>query len=660
MNDMTRPGGAGVLPLGMRSARIIRAEVPVPDGNAEPKAAREFDVVMTTSAPVRRMRWENWDDPIPYDEILVMEPSAINAERANAGAVPLLDSHRVWGGIDASLGKVLRVWAKGEELWGRVRLHDEGTSEGADALYARILGGTAPSLSIGYTIDEAEVVAAKSGQVEQLRATRWTVFELSAVEIPADMNAGFRSAEARVFPVVINRAHVPATEEEKTMEKTIDASAGVQPAETRAADDGAANAVRAERQRASAINGIASAHNLPTEMVAKAIDSGMTIDAFRAATLDYLATAQERVSISTLGSKPSGDDPAVRRSAMEASLVARFDARFGKRPEVDAHARTFMEHGFAEMAAEALGERSYRMSPAQRDSVLHRAFHATSDFPALLENVTNKVLLSRYEAQAQTFRLIGVERDLRDFKPTSMLRAGDFPNLLQVGETGEIKAGTVGESKETMALATYARQIRISRNVLINDDLGAIADIINTVGTRCADFENATFWALVNSNPALLSDNVAVYHASHGNLAGAGTAITIAALSAGRAAMRKQQSLDKLALNIAPQYLVVGPDKETEAQQLVSPLTPATSAAVNPFVGTLQPVVEANITGNAWHLFANPATAGCFTFGHLEGAPGPQMRSDEPFGVLGYAMQVVLDFGVGAFDYRGTYKNPGA
>lgn len=115
-------------------------------------------------------------------------------------------------------------------------------------------------------------------------------------------------------------------------------------------------------------------------------------------------------------------------------------------------------------------------------------------------------------------------------------------------------------------------------------------------------------------------------------------------------------------MNMAPSILLVGPDKETEADQLVTSITPNLPSSVSPFSGRLEVVSSAQVTGNRWELYVDPNRPGgaCFVYGYLNGAEAPRIRMDEPFGQQGMAMTVEHDFGLGAIDFRGTYANPGA
>ena len=57
------------------------------------------------------------------------------------------------------------------------------------------------------------------------------------------------------------------------------------------------------------------------------------------------------------------------------------------------------------------------------------------------------------------------------------MQLGEAPQLLEVGESGEFKRGTLGESKESYKVRTYGQMVAITRQVLINDDLDAFTRI---------------------------------------------------------------------------------------------------------------------------------------------------------------------------------------
>lgn len=345
------------------------------------------------------------------------------------------------------------------------------------------------------------------------------------------------------------------------------------------------------------------------------------------------------------------DERETRRIGMTDAIVASLShAR-----EVSGPARDFMGMSLVEMAAATIGYRGRLNNPGQRIEVMMEASTSTSDFPAIFQNAMHKQLLEKYQLADPTYRAISRKRNFRDFRPMPLIRTGDYPMLKPIGEGGEIKWGKFGESSEQALINSYAVGMTINRQSIINDDLGAIDEVLSKYGEMVAMFEEQLFYAFALS--AVMSDGKTLFHADHKNLAGSAAAITTTSVSAGRAAMRKQKSIDGNMLNIGPSILLVGPDKETEAEMFVANITATQTSAVNPFSGKLAPVVSAEITGNEWYLLSgnNP----CWIYGYLEGAEAPRVRTKEPFGTQGFSMTVEHDFGLGAVDYRGGYKNAG-
>lgn len=348
------------------------------------------------------------------------------------------------------------------------------------------------------------------------------------------------------------------------------------------------------------------------------------------------------------------DERETRRSGMTDAIVAQMQ---GKR-EVTGPARQYMGMSLIEMVAASIGHRGALRSYGDRDRVLMSASHSVSDFPAIFENALNKQLLDRYQIATPTYRAIAKKKNFRDFRPMPLVRAGDFPMLQPINETGGIKWGTFGESKEQALINSYAVGITISRHMIVNDDLGAIDEVLSSYGERIALFEEMTFYSLALG--AVMSDGKTIFHADHGNLAAAAAGISVASVSLGRAAMIKQTSVDKSPiLGNEPTVLLVGADKITEAEQFINAIYATKTEDVNVFTGgRLKPLMTTQIAGNAWYLLSerNPN----WIYGYLEGMEAPRLRTEEPFGTQGFSMTLEHDFGVGAADYRGGYKNTGA
>ncbi len=265
-------------------------------------------------------------------------------------------------------------------------------------------------------------------------------------------------------------------------------------------------------------------------------------------------------------SGPGQGDPAQLVDAMAEALAVRCMPGYQPRQPGGRHAE-FLGWRPSDMIGELLRARGERAIPRNPALLAERAFHTTSDFPLLLSAAANKMLLAAYQPAQPSYRQIFLRRDFRDFKPHRHLRVGDFPTLLPLLENGEIQAGTMSESQEIVLLQTFARRIRVTRPMLVNDDLGAFTDFAAAIGRRIADFENATAYGLLNSangdGPTLTTGNAAVFGtaAARANKAATGTALDLPNLAAGRAAIMRQKTLDGLPIATgASMRLLVGPN----------------------------------------------------------------------------------------------------
>ncbi|MGH8658502.1 MAG: ClpP-like prohead protease/major capsid protein fusion protein [Gammaproteobacteria bacterium] len=296
---------------------------------------------------------------------------------------------------------------------------------------------------------------------------------------------------------------------------------------------------------------------------------------------------------------------------------------------------------------------------------LIRAALSTSDFPETLRNAAEKSLLVGYTEEASaSHRAWTREGFLNDFKLAYRVAMSEAPGLLTVPEGSEIKHGKFTEKGTNFKLVTYGRQLQITRESLINDDLDAFTRMPQAFGAAAARKECEVVYSLLTSNP-VLGDGIALFHASHSNLMTA-AALSVTSLGAARAAMRKQLGLQALAiLNTPPRYLIVPAALETLAEQLIASLVDPSKSNDTPmpaWVRQLQLVVDARLdaaSATAWYLAADPNSADTIEIAHLAGEETVQIETDTDWDTNGFKLKATLDFGAVILDFRGLVLNPG-
>jgi hypothetical protein len=193
---------------------------------------------------------------------------------------------------------------------------------------------------------------------------------------------------------------------------------------------------------------------------------------------------------------------------------------------------------------------------------------ATSDFGLVVGDTIGRTLRAAYQAAPVGIRRLGRQTTARDFRTVNKIMLGEAPMLEKLNEHGEIQAGTMAEAKETYKVETFARKIGVTRQVLVNDDLGAFADLSRRMGQAAAETEAKTLVDLLEANSGngpTMEDGDTLFHNDHGNKAAAGGAIADATLSAARLAMRSQTGLSGQRISATPKYLLVPPAQETTA-----------------------------------------------------------------------------------------------
>lgn len=293
----------------------------------------------------------------------------------------------------------------------------------------------------------------------------------------------------------------------------------------------------------------------------------------------------------------------------------------------------------------------------------------TSDFPVILEEAMHKIVLTGFNDMASkvtysSFCKIG---DVTDFREWKRIVPGLIGNLDDVNEHGEYLNKNIPDgNKNGITAKRRGNIITITPETIIDDDLGYIVDFARNMGMAGPRSIERRVYVLLESNPTL-SDGVALFHASHGNLSSTSDAISVTSLDAASAAMGQQKAPgdDQEYLDVTPDVLLCHRGKVGNAKVVVNaeydPDTANKLQKPNAVRGIVSNVVSSpRLTANPWYLFADPNVSPVIEVVFLNGQREPRIVEEESFRTGGISWRIELPFGVGAIDFRGGYKNPGA
>lgn len=653
--------------------------------------ARTMEVVFTTGQGGKRYDWYN---DAEYIEELDVTPESVRTERLDKG-LSVINDHRTHEGIDGVFGITEKYRFEGGQLIGTVRF---ATDEDSDKKFKKAADGILRHVSLGYKVHKYLKSRGEHDKLDTYRATDWEPTELSFTPVSFETENGTRSAkheneptnmveieikertmnaEQRARLALLQGMATRSSEEntELTALLALQTRAAAAPAEPAAVIAAPAAVIAApvdtvairteERGALQPMLDAATKAGLTAEFATRAFGAGTDLNTFRGLVIDEMGKESSANLINTpvLKEDERSDQRANSREDVTIALLGRSGASVthtdGSR---DYQGLTLIET--ARQFLEDNGQSTRGMSPTR---VSQRAFNSTSDFPIILENVMNKNLLGGYAAVPQTFLGLGQKTELNDFREKNMYRLGDSPDLKPLLEGGEYQSGTMKESKESYRLNTFARKISFTRQMLINDDMGALAKVPTMFGRAGSKLESDIVWGLllnwdfINNKAAniTMADGNPLFHASHNNkLTGASSELSKASLSAMRQLGRKQKNMDGEPLNMTYQTLVMPSDLETTAEELlfnnyIANVSSETSSFRNKFDVRIEErlAVIATYGLTAWYAFSNFIET--FEYATLSGEPDMVTEVVQSMDSDGMTVKVRKDFGAGLVDHRG-------
>lgn len=395
-------------------------------------------------------------------------------------------------------------------------------------------------------------------------------------------------------------------------------------------------------------------------------DSTVTPEAAAAKLLAHLGSQATPIQGGVVTLEDEGDK---RRDAIVVAIMARAGvATPDQRKHINANPYRAMR--LTEVARASLQRAGVRTDGMDQMGMVAAAFtQSTSDFPVLLENTMNKTLQAAYAVAPDTWSRFCARGSVSDFRANNRYRVGSLGNLQLVNELGEFQNMAIPDGeKSAITATTKGNIINLSRQAVINDDLGAFVGLAAMLGRAARRTVEADVYATLALNSGAgpnLNDGNPLFHSSRNNIT-TGAALSMIAIDLDRVAMASQRDVSgNDFLDLRPAVLLVplalGGTARTINDSQYDPDANNKLQKPNQVRGLFRDVVDTpRLTGTRRYLFADPAEAPALEVAFLDGNDTPFLEMENGFTVDGARWKVRLDYGVAGIDGRGAITNVGS
>ena len=310
-----------------------------------------------------------------------------------------------------------------------------------------------------------------------------------------------------------------------------------------------------------------------------------------------------------------------------------------------------------------------RAAFSKQDRQIRATGFSTIDVDSITANTGNKFLHVGWMSVDQTPLEIAAIRNVRDFKTVTTVSLTGDAQYTKVGAAGEIKHATLGEQTYTYNADTYAAMLAITRQDIINDDLGALTDVPKRLGRGAMLKLNDIFWTAL-----LGAESSGFFAAGNNNLNTAAADVTVGGIDATYTMFRNQLDPDGKPLGLEAALWVVPIAQHGAALRLMNSelLIDGTSTGLggnsNIWKGRFKVITSpymhnTGYTGystSANYLFADPSVLPAIVIAALNGKVEPTVDTAEAdFNTRGIQMRGYSDVGVALFEKRAAVKADG-
>ena len=561
-------------------------------------------------------------------------------------AVPILCQHKTYS-IDAICGQATKVSHDGRTL--TIDADFMPVSQDAKKVHELAKAGFKFQASVGVSAKDVIFIDAKQsyklngeevkGECYIVRAG--TLNEVSIVPIGADgstQTAIAAAAQTHKEGIMPEDKKKPAGAAEPTDAATVEA------------------AQTAERERAASLIAACKGHE---DIMAQAVKEGWTAEKAELECLraEKAASEQAKIEASRMGAPAIID---LRASApKDAKTVAAAACMGAAMPDstVEAQFRGVDLDAAHDLGVTRLSDIfaafGYEYRPgngASMEKALRAAF-SNADIPNVLSNVAHKFVLAGFGAVGEDWRKVSRAVPVTDFKAVKGVRLVMGGLLKSLAKGGELQHVDLSDEARSVQAATKGSIVGITREDLINDDLGVLSliperfgqmagrtinkDVFGAISRTAGDYGANTSGALSVANLATAYQLALGITDTNGDYLGAMPNVILAS-----------PSNYMTALNIYQSEQITGTSSEKGKNNVMRGLlAPITSQ----FLGS----------GTAYWLFNSAFPLVDVAF--LNGRTTPIVETAEAdFSQLGIQMRCYFDYGASAGEVKAALYSTGA
>ena len=632
-NDMTKVESAD-LPKGAIAAtgQVLLAAASA-DGAEDPGANRKMMIAAYNGGLID----VGWGRPVGIE--------VAGLSWREDSAVPILCLHNTYS-LDAICGQATRIARDGRSLSLEAELMP--VSESAKKIHALAKAGFRFQASVGVTPkevfrvgeDESATLNGEevSGPCYIVRAGKLN--EVSIVPIGADgstQTAIAAAAQTHKEGIMPEDKKKPAGAAEPPAAATVEA------------------AQNAERARVAAVIAACKGHE---DIMAEAVRDGWTAERAELACLKAEKAAAEKARIEA--GRPAAPSIIDLRDAApkDAKTVAAAACMGAAMPDstVEAQFRGVDLDAAHDLGVTRLSDIfaafGYEYRPgngASMEKALRAAF-SNADIPNVLSNVAHKFALAGFGAVGEDWRKVSRAVPVTDFKAVKGVRLVMGGLLKPLAKGGELMHVDLSDEARSIQAATKGSIIGITREDLINDDLGALSTIPERFGQMAGRTINRDVFA------ALTALSASAFGA---NTTGA---LSLDTLASAYALAMGIKDANGDPIGPMPDKILCSPSNFITARgiyQLERITIGSKSYVDNTMRNLLEPLSSPYLSGTAYWLFNSAFPLVDVAF--LNGVQAPVIETaNADFSQLGIEMRCYFDYGASDGEVKAALYSTGA